>query len=164
MLNPGDYTMSMNKVVTLKQLKEWREIVDNVVVTNGCFDIIHVGHIGLIEYAKSQGDYLVIGVNSDKSVKKLKGKGRPINCLEDRCAILSHLQLVTVVYLFNEVNAARFLDIVKPNVYVKGGDYSLETLNKEELKVLKKHKTKIMFAPLVSGKSTTQIINGLGKT
>lgn len=99
-----------------------------IVFTNGCFDILHVGHIRYLSEAKSLGDILVIGINSDKSVKELKGPSRPINSLSDRALILSELRYVDYVVSFEEQTPLELIKIIMPDILVKGGDYTIETV------------------------------------
>lgn len=128
-----------------------------VVFTNGCFDILHAGHVRYLNAAKALGDSLVLGLNSDISVKKLKGESRPINNEIDRAEVLSALKAVDYVVIFDEETAENIADEVKPDIYAKGGDYSIETL--PEAKVVAKHGGKTVLIPLVEGKSSTNIIN-----
>ena len=99
-----------------------------IVFTNGCFDILHVGHIRYLSEAKSLGDILVIGINSDKSVKELKGPSRPINPLSDRALMLSELRYVDYVVSFEEQTPLELIKIIMPDILVKGGDYTIETV------------------------------------
>ena len=99
-----------------------------IVFTNGCFDILHVGHIRYLLEAKSLGDILVIGINSDKSVKELKGSSRPINSLSDRALMLSELSYVDYVISFEEQTPLKLIKIIMPDILVKGGDYTVETV------------------------------------
>ena len=99
-----------------------------IVFTNGCFDILHAGHIRYLSEAKSLGDILVIGINSDKSVKELKGPSRPINSLSDRALILSELRYVDYVVSFEEQTPLELIKIIMPDILVKGGDYTVETV------------------------------------
>jgi len=134
-----------------------------IVATNGCFDILHVGHISLLEYCHMLGGFVVVGVNSDESVRALKGKSRPINSLHDRMKMLTAIRYVDLVVPFYEPRATWFLNDIKPDVYVKGGDYTLETLDKDERKVLEAHGTKIKFFSTVDGKSTTNLIKAIAE-
>ena len=99
-----------------------------IVFTNGCFDILHVGHIRYLSEAKSLGDILVIGINSDKSVKELKGSSRPINSLSDRALMLSELSYVDYVISFEEQTPLKLIKIIMPDILVKGGDYTVENV------------------------------------
>lgn len=127
-----------------------------IVATNGCFDILHIGHVRYLHQAKALGDVLVIGINSDQSVKELKGLNRPINRAEDRAEILQALSCVDFTYIFEQKTADEFLKIVKPNIYVKGGDYSLEEL--PEKSTLEKLNIQVTFLPFQDGYSTTSIL------
>ena len=126
----------LDKIIAWLQLPEWRKNLrasgKKLVVTNGCFDILHLGHVTYLENARNFGDALLIGVNSDAAVRGLKGAGRPVNSEDDRSAVLAALQSVDGVCLFTDVTATRFLAAAQPDIYVKGGDYTLETLNQDE--------------------------------
>ncbi len=132
-----------------------------VVTTNGCFDILHVGHVRYLEKTKTFGDYLIVLLNSDKSVRSIKGPTRPINCEEDRAEILSALKCVDYVVLFDEDSPRNLLDEMKPDVYTKGADYTLATL--PEADIMRKNNTRVEFIEFVEGKSTTNIINKMNK-
>ena len=126
------------------------------VVTNGCFDILHVGHVRYLQKTKEFADYLIVMLNSDISVKALKGEGRPINNEQDRAEILSALSCVDYVVLFDEKSPAKLLEDIKPDVYTKGADYTLETLPEKDIVI--KNNIKVEFIDFVQGKSTTNII------
>lgn len=128
-----------------------------VVTTNGCFDILHVGHVRYLQKTKTFGDFLIVLLNSDKSVKSIKGPSRPVNCELDRAEILSALRCVDYVVLFDEDSPKNLLDEMKPDVYTKGADYTMETL--PEADIMKKNGTRVEFIEFVDGKSTTNIIN-----
>ena len=127
-----------------------------IVLTNGCFDIIHAGHIKYLEKAAAYGDCLIVGLNTDASVKRWKDTKRPIIPEGERAAVLDALKPVDYVVLFDETNAEKLLEKVMPDVYVKGGDYTLETL--PEAKTLKRCGGHAEFINLVDGCSTTKII------
>lgn len=127
-----------------------------VVTTNGCFDILHVGHVRYLEKTKTFGDFLIVLLNSDKSVRSIKGPTRPINCEEDRAEILSALKCVDYVVLFDEDSPRNLLDEMKPDVYTKGADYTMETL--PEADIMRKNNTRVEFIEFVEGKSTTKTI------
>ena len=129
-----------------------------LVVTNGCFDVLHLGHVSYLEAARDLGDALLVGVSGDSSVNQLKGPGRPLNNETDRAAVLASLESVTGVCVFAEKTAARFLAKAKPDIYVKGGDYTLETLNQEERRIVEEAGGQIRIIPLVPGKSTTALL------
>ena len=129
----------------------------SIVFTNGCFDILHIGHIHYLEAAKSLGDVLIIGVNTDKSVSDLKGPERPINQQDDRANVLSALRAVDVVVLFDESTPLSLISEIMPDILVKGGDYTLETIVGADIVLA--HQGKVEIIPFVDGKSTSSIIN-----
>ena len=129
------------------------ETINKVIFTNGCFDIIHVGHIRLLEFAKTLGSKLVVGLNSDVSIKRLKGLERPINNQTDRAVLLSAIKYVDEVIIFEEDTPYDLITLIKPDIIVKGGDYTYDTIiGKEYCKEIKIFKT-------LQGYSTTNIIN-----
>lgn len=127
-----------------------------VVTTNGCFDILHVGHVRYLEKTKSFADYMIVLLNSDKSVRSIKGPTRPINNENDRVEILSALRCVDYVVLFDEDSPRNLLDEIKPDVYTKGADYTMETLPEADIMI--KNNIRVEFIDFVEGKSTTKII------
>lgn len=127
-----------------------------VVFTNGCFDILHAGHVRYLNKAKSFGDCLVLGLNTDASVHRLKGEKRPINNELDRAEVVGALKAVDYVVLFDEPTAEVLIGKVKPAVYVKGGDYTLATL--PEAKIVQAYGGEVEFVNLVEGRSTTNVI------
>ena len=137
-------------------LKKLRNEKKTIVTTNGCFDILHVGHVRYLEKAKSFGDVLIVALNSDKSVKSIKGESRPINNENDRAEVLSALRSVDYVVIFDENSPIDLILQIKPDVHTKGADYTVETL--PEAKQIISAGTKIEFIDFVEGKSTTSII------
>jgi D-glycero-beta-D-manno-heptose 1-phosphate adenylyltransferase len=135
-----------------------------IVFTNGCFDILHVGHIRYLTAAKELGDVLVVGLNSDDSVRQLKGPDRPINSEADRAEILAALAAVNHVVIFQELRVSRLVTLLKPDLYVKGGDYSVDSLDRGEVDALRSVGAEIKIVPLVPGRSTTRLINAIQKT
>jgi len=129
-----------------------------LVVTNGCFDILHLGHVTYLEIARNLGDALLVGLNSDAAVRQLKGEGRPVNHEQDRAGVLAALESVDAICLFGDKSAARFLSVAKPDIYVKGGDYTLETLNQEERRIVETAGGRIVIIPVVPGRSTTSLL------
>lgn len=127
-----------------------------VVATNGCFDILHVGHVRYLQQTKSYADYSIVLLNSDKSVRSIKGPQRPINNENDRAEILCALSCVDYVVMFDENSPRDLLDEIKPDVYTKGADYTMETL--PEANIMKKNNTRVEFITFVEGKSTTGTI------
>ena len=130
-----------------------------IVFTNGCFDILHIGHAKYLKESKKFGDILIVGLNSDASVKKLKGKNRPINNEQDRAALLDELKSVDYVVIFEQESPVELLNIVKPDVYTKGADYTVDTL--PEAGTVLKNGGKIEFIPFVEGKSSTNVIKNI---
>lgn len=130
-------------------------------MTNGCFDILHVGHVRYLQKTKTFADVLILALNSDKSVRAIKGEGRPINNENDRAEVLSALECVDYVVLFDENSPAELLKFVKPDIYTKGADYTLETL--PETKVVQGFGGRIEFIDFVEGKSTTNVIAQIKK-
>jgi rfaE bifunctional protein nucleotidyltransferase chain/domain len=134
-----------------------------VVATNGCFDILHVGHVRYLAAARKLGDVLVVGLNGDSSVRQLKGEGRPVNPEQDRAEVLAALESVDYVTIFPELRATNFLRAAQPSTYAKGGDYTADTLDPEERAVLAKFGTKIEIIPFEQGYSTSQLLTRIGK-
>lgn len=134
-----------------------------LVVTNGCFDVLHLGHVSYLEAARNLGDALLVGVNADAAVRELKGPTRPVNSENDRALVLAALGSVAGVCLFTEATATRFLALAQPDIYVKGGDYTLETLNQEERQVVERAGGQIVILPIVPGKSTTALLKKISQ-
>lgn len=157
-----------DKLVPWDQLTTWRHAVREtgrrLVVTNGCFDLLHLGHVTYLEAARNQGDLLLVGVNADAAVKQLKGAGRPVNPEQDRALVLAALESVSAVTIFPEKTATRFLATAQPDIYVKGGDYTLETINQEERRVVEKAGGEILLLSLVKGHSTTATLKKMKKS
>ena len=154
-----------DKLVPWDQVSGWREAVRGtgrkLVVTNGCFDILHLGHVTYLEAARNHGDLLLVGVNADAAVRKLKGPERPINPEDDRALVLAALESVSAVTVFPQETATQFLRLASPDVYVKGGDYTLDTINQEERQMVEGAGGKIVMLSLVEGRSTTNTIKKL---
>lgn len=153
--------MAKEKIKTLEELKE---IIKNlkkqnkkIVTTNGVFDILHLGHVKYLQEAKKLGDILIVAINSDSSVKQIKGPKRPINNQEARAEVLSALEFVDYVVIFNETNPVKILSEIKPNIHVKGGDYKINQII--EKNVVEKNNGKIVLIPEIKGYSTTDLIN-----
>jgi rfaE bifunctional protein nucleotidyltransferase chain/domain len=147
------------KIIAWDDLARWREVFRQqkrtLVVTNGCFDLLHLGHVTYLEAARNLGDALLIGLNADAAVRELKGPGRPVNSEADRAGVLAALESVSGVCIFAEQRATRFLEHAQPDIYVKGGDYTLETLDQDERRVVEQAGGRIVLIPFVPGKSTT---------
>lgn len=143
---------------TLKQVSyELQQNGRKIVFTNGCFDILHSGHVTYLNESKKQGDYLVVGLNSDNSVKRLKGESRPINNENDRAIVLTGLKSVDFVCIFDEETPKDMIEAISPNVLTKGGDYIIENIVGADFVINKGGK--VVVINFVEGKSTTNIIN-----
>lgn len=130
-----------------------------IVFTNGCFDILHTGHVRYLKAARSLGDCLAVGLNSDVSVRRLKGPERPVNVEADRAEVLDALFAVDYVTIFDEPTAEDLIARIRPDVYVKGGDYTLDSL--PEAKIVQQYGGRVAFVDLVPGRSTTKVIEKL---
>ena len=155
------------KLISWDGLAAWRADIcargKRLVVTNGCFDILHLGHVTYLETARNLGDLLLVGLSGDNSVQQLKGPNRPVNKEQDRALVLAALESVDGVCIFAEKTASRFLALAKPTIYVKGGDYTLETLNQEERGIVEQAGGKIVLLPFVPGKSTTSLLEKISR-
>ncbi|MDR0304575.1 MAG: D-glycero-beta-D-manno-heptose 1-phosphate adenylyltransferase [Chitinispirillales bacterium] len=130
-----------------------------IVSTNGCFDILHRGHIRYLNDTAKLGDVLVVGINSDKSVRSLKGENRPIQSEDDRAYILVSLKAVDAVFIFDELTPYGFIEVVKPDIHTKGGDYEIENL--PETKIVEKYGGSVKILKFFDGYSTTKIVQKL---
>lgn len=150
------------KILSYNDLNHWRTHIfpkgKTLVVTNGCFDLLHLGHIRYLQAARSLGDFLLVGLNGDESVKALKGPTRPLNPEADRAEVLAALACVDAVTIFPETRATHFLEKSRPTLYVKGGDYSVATLDADEVNAVQIGGGRIEILPLVAGKSTTNLV------
>jgi formyltetrahydrofolate-dependent phosphoribosylglycinamide formyltransferase len=148
---------------TIADVRRLRDALDvqgkKLVFTNGCFDLLHAGHVRYLEQARALGDAMVIALNSDESVRALKGPDRPLNNESDRAEVLAALRSVDAVVVFEDDRATSLIEAVRPHVYAKGGDYTVESLNREERTALENVGAEIRILPLVPGRSTTSTIN-----
>ena len=153
---PGD------KIMSLADALDWREELRRrgirLAVTNGCFDLLHRGHVEYLDSARKAADALLVLINSDKSVRELKGPTRPVNDEYARAFVLSGLASVDATVVFDSERCTAELAALMPDVYVKGGDYTIETLNPEERQVLQDIDAEIILIPFVNGFSTTGTI------
>jgi rfaE bifunctional protein nucleotidyltransferase chain/domain len=156
------------KIVGLEELsersKQLRAAGKKLVATNGCFDLLHVGHVRYLQAARALGDLLAVGLNGDRSVRGLKGNRRPIVAERDRAEILAALQCVDLVTIFPEIRATQFIAASHPAIYVKGGDYSSETLNEEEGALLTQIGAQIRIIPFEAGYSTSRLLEEICKS
>ncbi len=152
-----------SKIYSLEELeyilKEKKERGMKTVFTNGCFDILHVGHTRYLAQAKEKGDILVVGLNSDESIKSLKGEKRPLICEEERAEMLSNLEMVDYITIFSQTTANSIISFLKPDIYVKGGDYKIEEL--PEAKEVKKYNGRVELVSEIKGASTTEIVQDI---
>jgi D-glycero-beta-D-manno-heptose 1-phosphate adenylyltransferase len=155
-----------SKILTLDQLAaesgRLRSESQRVVATNGCFDILHVGHVRYLTAARKLGDVLVVGLNGDDSVRQLKGEGRPVNREQDRAEVLAALESVDYVTIFPENRATNFLRAAAAAVYTKGGDYTADTLDPGERAVLDEFGSRIEIIPFEKGYSTSELLTRIG--
>ena len=155
-----------SKIYSLLDLKitsdKWKATGDKVVFTNGCFDIIHRGHIEVLAQTADLGDRLIIGLNSDSSIQKLKGKNRPIIDEKSRAILLASFSFVDAVVLFSEDTPINLISTLLPDVLVKGGDYEIETIVGHE--IVQKNGGKVILAPFIDGFSSTTIIEKIKKS
>ncbi len=152
----------ISRVMSLEQAVNWRDRLrmsgKKLVVTNGCFDILHRGHAVYLHAARNSGDALLVLLNSDASVRQLKGESRPVNDQESRAVVLASLAAVDAAVIFDNQICADELRAIRPDIYVKGGDYTVETLNPTERQALLECGCEFKFIPFVDGFSTTSII------
>ena len=157
--------MHCGRIVTAEELARLRDEADRagrrLVFTNGCFDLLHAGHVRYLQQARELGDALAVGLNSDRSVRELKGEGRPINRQDDRAEVLAALGCVDYVVIFDGKRATDVLRTVRPHIYAKGGDYTPDSLDPEERAVLAEAGSGIKILPLVPGRSTTSVVERL---
>jgi len=153
------------KILSAAALPAWREELrrqgKKLVATNGCFDLLHRGHVSYLQQARRLGDALLVGLTSDTKVRQLKGPGRPLNREDDRAAVVAALESVDAVFVFPELDARHFLEAVRPDIYAKGGDYTIETINQDERQLLEKLGVKIVILPAVPGQSTSATLERL---
>lgn len=150
------------KIITLNQfitLKKSLSNTDKIVFTNGCFDVIHFGHIDYLQKAKALGDYLVVGLNSDASIKRLKGEKRPINPEWARAGVLNAIEAIDYIIIFEEDTPMLLIQNILPNILVKGGDYTIDNIVGAELVI--QHGGEVKTIPFVEGFSSSSIINKL---
>ena len=145
--------INLNDIIKLR--KQFKKKNKKVVFTNGCFDILHKGHVTYLEFAKQQGDLLILGLNSDQSVKRNKGDSRPINCEQDRAEVVAALEFIDYVILFDEDEPIDVISAIIPDVLVKGEDWAHYVSGRE---IVETNGGKVVLAKMVEGKSTSKII------
>ena len=148
----------------LSMLGETYRLQDKkIVFTNGCFDLLHTGHVRYLQAARALGDALIVAINSDRSVRELKGPTRPINNEQDRAEVVAALRCVDHVIVFDDLRASQIIQELRPSIYAKGGDYTIETLDFSERKALEECGAKIKILPLIPDRSTTRMIEKMNK-
>jgi rfaE bifunctional protein nucleotidyltransferase chain/domain len=159
----GDNVTIADAVVSLEEARVLRERARSegkrAVFTNGCFDLLHVGHVRYLQEAARQGDLLFVGLNDDRSTRQIKGPGRPYVSQEDRAEILAALRCVDYVVLFSERTAERLVSVLRPDVYVKGGNYRVEDL--PEARVVAEYGGEVHLTPLTRDRSTSKLISAI---
>jgi rfaE bifunctional protein nucleotidyltransferase chain/domain len=154
-------------VVSLADAPEFRQRLRGegrcVVATNGCFDLLHVGHLRYLQQARALGDFLWIGLNGDASVRELKGAGRPLVPEDERAELLAAWRIVDAVTIFPDVRATQFLRAIEPDIYVKGGDYTPKSLDAGEAAVLRACGARVEIVSLVPGHSTSALVNKMAQ-
>lgn len=146
----------------IKQVARWRFLGKSIAFTNGCFDILHAGHIASLSKAASEGDILIVGLNTDSSTKRLKGNGRPVNDERSRALLLASLAIVDAVTLFDEDTPFEIITALMPDVIVKGGDYTFDQMI--GAKEVAANGGRVVINPIVAGFSTTGIIEKIRKS
>ena len=155
----------ISKIYTLSDLKiqtdTWKEKGDKIVFTNGCFDLVHRGHIEVLANTSDLGDKLIIGLNSDISIQELKGEKRPIMDENSRAILLASLQFVDAIVLFSEETPEKLIETIIPNILAKGGDYKVTEIAGH--KVVLENGGEVILIPFIDGFSTTNIVNKIKK-
>lgn len=161
--------MQLKNSKLVKNLEKLKLIVENlqlehktIVFTNGCFDLIHPGHIYILEQAKAEGDTLIVGLNSDESIKKFKSESRPICNQDDRAYVLSGLSCVDYIFIFNESTPEKLIMNISPDVLVKGKDYQIKDIAGSDFMLEKKKRIKLV--DIIEEKSTSNIVNQIKKS
>ena len=150
-----------SKIFSLSDLKtqsdKWKQDGDKIVFTNGCFDLVHRGHVEVLANTADLGDRLIIGLNSDVSILKIKGKNRPIIDENSRAILLASLQFVDAIVLFSEDTPKQLIETIVPNVLAKGGDYKIEEIAGHE--IVLQNEGEVILVPFIDGFSTTNIVD-----
>jgi len=146
--------------VLVRTIMQWRLLGKTVAFTNGCFDILHRGHIYSLSQAATEADYLIVGVNSDASTRGLKGPGRPVNDQDSRALVIASLLMVDAVVIFDEPTPINLITALLPDVLVKGGDYTIDTIVGAKEVIAKGGR--VVINPIIEGFSTTGIIKKMG--
>jgi len=152
-----------DKIISREEAKaridRWRSRGKRIVYTNGCFDVLHLGHVRTLEAARQYGDILVVGLNADISARELKGEGRPIFDERERSEMVAALECVDLVIVYPELSSLPLLGELRPHVWVKGGDYSIDTVNQDERAFVESYGGEIALGDHVAGASTTDVVD-----
>jgi len=154
--------VALNWEIAITQSNKWKESGNKIVFTNGCYDLIHRGHIDLLSQAKNKGHKLIVGLNTDRSVQQLKGDDRPIQTFDDRVIIINAINCVDMVVGFDEDTPDKIIKELLPDVLVKGGDYSINQIVGADIVIA--HGGNVEIIDLIEGKSTSSLINHILKT
>lgn len=156
-----------NKIKTIEEIaeisNELKKAGKKIVFTNGCFDLLHLGHVKYLQEARGLGDVLILALNSDASIRELKGPSRPLVPENERAEIIAALECVDFVVIFNEKRINKVFEAVKPQIYVKGGDYTIDTLDTDERKMIEKSGAEINIIKKIGNYSTTKFIEKITK-
>ncbi len=155
-LKAMEYLVSADQLTLLGE--SYRQKGKKLVLTNGCFDLLHTGHVRYLQQARALGDVLLVAVNSDRSVRELKGPTRPLNAEHDRAEVVAALRCVDHVTIFDELRVTEVIKKLQPAIYAKGGDYTEESLDAEERSALTRAGAEVYILPLVKERSTTSLI------
>lgn len=165
---PDALRMPGEKIMTADTAYEWRKGLRNhgtcLVFTNGCFDLLHRGHVEYLFQARRVGGALMVAVNSDASIRRIKGPDRPIIEQQDRVFMLASLEAVDAVVVFEEDTALQTIAAIQPDIYVKGGDYTADTINQQERRLVQSMGCRIVLVPEVQGFSTTALVGRIRRT
>jgi len=161
-MSDSAFASTRSKIVprdeAVARVARWRGEGKTIAFTNGCFDILHAGHVRTLEAARGHGDVLVVGINSDESARQLKGPGRPVFGERERAEMIAALGCVELVVIYPELSALSLIDALRPEVWVKGGDYVLETVNQEERAFIEGYGGRVALGERTEGLSTTELI------
>jgi rfaE bifunctional protein nucleotidyltransferase chain/domain len=162
MSGEGRFRRAGSKIVSLEEaqrrLEEWRGEGKTVAYANGCFDLLHLGHVRTLESAKREADVLVVGVNGDVSARRLKGAGRPVMGEEERAELVGAMECVDLVVVFRELTSMGVLEALRPEGWVKGGDYVLDSVNQQERAYVESYGGRVALGERVPGVSTTDVV------
>jgi rfaE bifunctional protein nucleotidyltransferase chain/domain len=162
MTGEGRFRPAGSKVVSLEEAQrrvaEWRGAGETIAYANGCFDLLHLGHVRTLESAKREADVLVVGVNGDESARRLKGPGRPVMGEDERAELVGALGCVDLVVVFGELTSMGVLEALRPEVWVKGGDYVLDSVNQQERAYVESYGGRVALGERVAGVSTTDVV------